>query len=212
MVVVKILAENPQQMSFAEHDDVVKALTPDRADDPLGIRVLPGATRGNDHLLDSQRADALLEHLPVDGVPVTEQIARGPAKGERFDDLLGGPRRCGMSRHVEVDDPPTLVTEHDEAEQHAEADRRHGEEVDGGDVADMVLEKGPPSLRRWFPVSDHVLGHRPLGEIDAQQSQLRSDPGSPHKGFAMDIPRMSSLTSVASFGRPTLRRVDFPRQ
>ncbi len=39
MVVVKILAENPQQMSFAEHDDVVKALTPNRAD--LGTRGFP---------------------------------------------------------------------------------------------------------------------------------------------------------------------------
>ncbi len=52
--------------------------------------------------------------MSADGVPVTEQIARVPVEGERFDDLLGRPRRCGMSRHVEVDDPPTFVPEHRE--------------------------------------------------------------------------------------------------
>ena len=33
-------------MPFAEDEDVIQALAPDRADEALGKRVLPGAVRG----------------------------------------------------------------------------------------------------------------------------------------------------------------------
>ena len=66
------------------------------------------------HLLDSHRADALLEHLPINRVPVTEPVAWRLVKGESLHDLMGRPLGARMSRNVEVDDLPPLEPKHDE--------------------------------------------------------------------------------------------------
>jgi hypothetical protein len=50
--------------------------------------------------------------------------------------------------HVEVDDAPAMVSEHDEDEQDAQASGRNGEEVDRDEVADMVGQDRAPGLRR----------------------------------------------------------------
>src|SRR5436309_12298551 len=41
VVVVNVLRQDPAKMPFANHDDVVKAFPSNRANHPLGIRVLP---------------------------------------------------------------------------------------------------------------------------------------------------------------------------
>jgi hypothetical protein len=49
-----------------------------------------------------------------------------------------------MLGDVEVDDPPAVVSDYNEDEQDAEARGGHGEEIDGGQVPDMVGEERPP--------------------------------------------------------------------
>src|SRR4051812_16678882 len=39
----------------------------------------------------------------------------------------------------------------------------------------MVQEERSPALRRWAPVSDHVLGNRSLADIDAELEELSMD-------------------------------------
>jgi len=41
VIIGGISRQGPAQMRFAEHHDMVKALTPDRADEPLYMAVLP---------------------------------------------------------------------------------------------------------------------------------------------------------------------------
>jgi hypothetical protein len=48
---------------------------------------------------------------------------------------------------VEVDDAPAVVSEHDDDEEGGEASGRHGKEVDGDQVRDVIGEKRPPGLR-----------------------------------------------------------------
>jgi hypothetical protein len=45
IVVASILSQGPAQMRLAQHDDVVHALATDRADQPLGKRILPRRVR-----------------------------------------------------------------------------------------------------------------------------------------------------------------------
>ena len=40
MVIVEVLDENPSQVVLVEHDDIVEALTTDRADESLNVRRL----------------------------------------------------------------------------------------------------------------------------------------------------------------------------
>ena len=67
---------------------------------------------------------------------------------EGVHDLLGGPVGGGVLGHVEVDDAPAVVGEHDENEEHAQARGGHREEIEGDQASDMVVEERPPGLRR----------------------------------------------------------------
>jgi len=55
IVVVNVLREDLAKMPFADHDDVVEAFPSNRANHPLGTRVLPRRARRYDHLPDVQR-------------------------------------------------------------------------------------------------------------------------------------------------------------
>jgi hypothetical protein len=39
----------------------------------------------------------------------------------------------------------------------------------------MVQEERSPALRRWAPMSGHVLGNRSLADIDAELEELSMD-------------------------------------
>src|SRR5258706_2477512 len=90
-----VLAKHSVQLGRTRDDDVVGALPPKAADDPLDVGVLPGRARGTDHLFDAHRADTRDELAPVDGIPVAMQVARGGLVGERVEDLLPRPPGAG---------------------------------------------------------------------------------------------------------------------
>ena len=68
----------------------------------------------NQQFLDAHVLDALLEVVTVDAVTITEQETWGLFVREGVDDLLGGPFGIGMVGHVEVNDPPLVITRCDE--------------------------------------------------------------------------------------------------
>jgi len=53
-----------------------------------------------------------------------------------------------MLGHVEVDDAPAMVSEHDENEEDAQARSGNREEIEGDQIPDMVGEERSPGLRR----------------------------------------------------------------
>ena len=40
----------------------------------------------------------------------------------------------------------------------------------------MIVEEGPPRLRRRLPTSDHVFGHRGLGNLNTQLHEFAVNP------------------------------------
>jgi hypothetical protein len=54
----------------------------------------------------------MAETFPVDRVPISDQISWRRVVGERFQDLLSGPSRRRMLRHVEMHDAPALMRQH----------------------------------------------------------------------------------------------------
>ena len=60
-------------MPLPQHDHVVQALSPDRPDQPLYIRILPGRLVQCDDLLNPQGPDLPQKGVAVDPVPVAQQ-------------------------------------------------------------------------------------------------------------------------------------------
>ena len=93
--------------------------------------------------VDSHALHAVPKLLAIDLVTITQEIGGRGLLREGVDELLGRPGGGGMLGDVEVDDPPAVVSEHDEDEEDAEASGRHGEEIDRDQVLDMVSEERP---------------------------------------------------------------------
>ena len=60
-----------------------------------------------------------------------------------LDELTRRPLGGRMLGHIEVDDFPSRVRQDDQHEENLEADRRHGKEVEGDELRQVVLEEGP---------------------------------------------------------------------
>jgi len=77
-----------------------------------------------------------------------------------------------MRGYVEVDNVTSVMTEHDENEQDAERRGGDGKEVDGDDVANMVVQEGSPRLRWRLAWVNSVLVDGGLGDNMAQQREF----------------------------------------
>src|SRR6266403_2748335 len=140
VVVREVASQGAAQVSFAKDEDMIQTLAPDGADKPLRERVLPWAVRRRQDFTDAHALHALPEHVPVDRVAIAEEVGRRGVVREGVHDLLGGPVGSGVFGHVEVDDAPAMVNEHDENEEDAQARGGHCEEIQRDQVPDMVGE------------------------------------------------------------------------
>ena len=59
IVIGKVGAQEPAEVAFVEHEDVVEALSADGADHPLCVGVLPGYAWGGEDLADPHTLDSL---------------------------------------------------------------------------------------------------------------------------------------------------------
>ncbi len=141
---------------------LVQAFPAYRADQALHIRILPGRARRCENLLDFESMHGSVEVISVDAIAVSDHVARGCVPGEGFDELPSCPFRAGMLRHIKVEDSPSIMRQHQKHEEDAESDCGHGEEVDGDEVLDVIVEECPPRQARWLAGADHVLADRGL--------------------------------------------------
>lgn len=194
VIVGEVITQDPDQVRFVEHDRVVQAFATNRADQPLDVRALPGRAVGNDDLFDAQALDTLAEIRALDAIMIADQEARRGVERERLDNLLGCPTRCGTRSYIEVYDPPTVVPHDEKAVAQARSHRRDHEEVDRGDVSDVVFDKCPPR---------HV---RAVATRTGSAARPTAGSAAPHAESAFGFPRQSSVaqapsaTSSASLG------------
>ena len=75
-----------------------------------------------------------------------------------------------MLRDVEVQDPPTVVTDDEETVEYTEGDGGNGEEVHRGNRFSMIAQECQPAPCRFGVPrrSFHPPGNRPLRNIDTQ--------------------------------------------
>src|SRR4030088_1883284 len=97
------------------------------------------------------------DRTAVGRIAVPDKVVRCFIPREAIGDLAGDPLRCGISRHAERYQPPTLVPEDDQYEEQTEADCRHDQEVRGGDAGRVIAEESGPGLGGASPPLRHIL-------------------------------------------------------
>src|SRR6202040_995859 len=86
---------------------------------------------------------------------------------------LGG----GMRGHIEMDDATALVSQNQEHVQDLKPDRQYRKEVDRHHSPDVILQEGPPALRRRLPLAYDVIAHAGFADVDAEFEQFAMDAG-----------------------------------
>ena len=155
------LLQEPFQMTLAQHDHIVKDLSPQGADESLHERILPRASVGGTNLGD---AAAVQEHsyaVAIEAVIVPEEILGLQAKGHRFTQLLNHPIHVRMSCHGKVYDLTSAVVEDEEDIQRGKVESRDGEEIDGPGYVHVITQKRQPCRRSVtrFSRPVHVLAY-----------------------------------------------------
>ena len=91
-----------QQMTLAEHNEMVEQLPPQRPDKSFGVSVLPRRSRRGHELADPHVIDAGPERSTVDSIAVSDQTTDGCVEPDGLNDLLRGPRCIGVCGDVDV--------------------------------------------------------------------------------------------------------------
>src|SRR5437879_9929021 len=94
----EVAGQEAAQVPFAKDEDVIQALAPDGADEPLREGVLPWAVRHREDFTDAHALHALPEHVTVDRVAIAEEVGRGGVVWEGVHDLLSRPGCGGDAR------------------------------------------------------------------------------------------------------------------
>ena len=183
MVVAEVRAKDPAKVSLIEHDNVIRAVLPDRTDHAFDEGILPRRARYSDGFLGSQTIDPSFHRSTVGAISILYRVTGCGIKRKRFDDLLGGPLSHGMLRHVEVNDLATFMAENDKRVEHAKGGGRDSEEIDGDKVRDMAFKKGPPRLRWQSSIKRQIPRDRGLRDLNAQFKQLSVNPWSAPYGI-----------------------------
>jgi hypothetical protein len=101
-------------MPLAEHDQVVRELTPKRSDEPFGVALLPRRSRRDAELLDAQLVHPVIESSTKDPVAIANQEPERAVLAKGFDDLVRRPRCVWVACHVDVKDATALERQDDE--------------------------------------------------------------------------------------------------
>src|SRR5262249_10008564 len=120
MVVGEVSGQDAAEVSLAEDEHVIQALAPDGADEPFRERILPRALRGGEYIFDPHALQTVQKSMTVDAIAVAEEIGRRGLVRKGIHELLSCPVGGRVLSHIEVDDPPAMVSEHDENEEDAQ--------------------------------------------------------------------------------------------
>ena len=129
VAVLEVGRQKAQEVDLVQDDDVVQALSAERPNEPLRVRVLPLRPRRRDHLLDPQRLDCTSVALSVGPVSSSTKNRGAMSSGKAWTTCPGRPFSVRIRSHVEMQHAPTVMCQNYEPKQGAECGRRHVEEA-----------------------------------------------------------------------------------
>ena len=149
-------------MVLIEDEHVVEALGPDGSHPAFGDGVGSRRSEWRANLSNTKIAHPTIECDTVTAVAVTNEKSWRPAiPSTAFDHLLSRPRGGGIRRHVDVENLPAGVIDHEEHVQRSERDRSDAKEVARPDLRAVLAQERPPSGGRPATMDSlHILGDR----------------------------------------------------
>src|SRR3979490_2281046 len=138
-------------MGLAHDQDMVQAFSPDRADEPFDVSILPGRARRGWSVADTHRPDPLSDDDAVGAISIADQVAGRLVPREALGDLAGDPFRGWVGGDGGPDQTASLKRDDRQAIEQLEADGPYNEQIYGGDVRGVIADKGLSSLCRWPP-------------------------------------------------------------
>jgi len=109
IVIPLIRAQQIAKMRLAENNDVVEAITSDRADEPLRVSILPWRAWRDRLIPNAHGPHALNEPGAVNAVPITDHISRRISPAKRLGELLRNPFGGRMRGHSQPQKLPASM-------------------------------------------------------------------------------------------------------
>src|SRR6266478_8565691 len=174
VVVANVFRKQPLQMAFVPCNDVVQQVAPTTLNPSLCDAILPRTFKGGSERDDRQRSNDCGNLGSILAITVEYEKPGSCCKRKRFSQLLDHPLARRVLRDVEVQNAPTIMTDHEEAVQHAEGDRRSREKIKRRDGFPMIAQKGEPALAslRISRRSFHPTRDSSLGNIETEHKKL----------------------------------------
>ena len=146
VIIANIFEAEPYQMSLVQRDHVIQHLTAYAPYPSFRDSVLPRAANARPDSFDPARFQKAT-HLGAEfAVTIEDDVAVWAWKRQGLSELLQNPIARRMRGGVEMENAPLMMLDDEEAVQHTETQRGHGEEVEGGDHLAVVLEECHPAL------------------------------------------------------------------
>src|SRR5215469_11834262 len=156
---------------------MVQALAPYRANHPLDIGSLPRRARCRQNFADAHVAHLVLEVIAENSIAVTKYVTRELLKGKGLSQLLSCPLRGRMSGDIAVNNATPIIGQYQKHVKDLEAESGHGEEVDGGQLLEVIVQECAPGLRGRPRGAHHVFANAAFTDVQAESEQLTVDAG-----------------------------------
>ena len=150
MIVGEVSGQEAAEVSFAQHDHVIEALAAEGADESFDVRILPGAPRRGHDFADPQALDAAAENAcAVDRVAIAQEVARGGVvQGKASTSCWAVHAAVGCSVTLKWTTRRRSCARTTKTKRTLNGSGGHGEEVDGDQAPEVVVEERAPGLRR----------------------------------------------------------------
>src|ERR1700751_4178278 len=122
VIVANILREPAFQVAFVNCDDVIQEITPATPYPTLRHSILPRTFERSADRIHPQGSNRCRDFQSILGITIKDEELRSESKWKCFSQLLDDPRACRMLCDIEVQDTPTVVTDHEKAIERAEGD------------------------------------------------------------------------------------------
>src|SRR5262245_12934465 len=147
-----ILGQDPLQIALIKYENMVQALGPDRSDPALRDCVCSRRSEWRANLGNTKIAHPTIECGTITAVAVmNEETSRSSVPRAAFDHLLRRPRGGRMPRHMNMDNLPAGVMDHEKRVQQSERDRSDAEEVAR---PDLRSRSASGTSTKWWTARD----------------------------------------------------------
>src|SRR5271166_6787121 len=78
IVIASVRSQDAAQMRFAQDDQMIHALAPDRSDQPFGKSILPRRGRRYRFVPDAHGAKSTCDNGAINLIPIADEVTRRP--------------------------------------------------------------------------------------------------------------------------------------